>query len=119
MTEADLASQWGKDLYTTGTMIMVYLDKLTGKAVEGVTPTMEGTAPPWKDVPHQFFDKDPSESPYFDSSAQKTTKSGALTVKKAPVKTFSGTKGSCEIEKGTGGSSPGTLFFRLFDVSDC
>lgn len=117
------AQGWSKELgfdpVDRGSMIMVFLDRLTGRAVQGIWPQLEGKLPPWPGYLHAFFDDDPSQPPYFQKSAIKTTKSGMLLIKKAPVKSFGGDKGSCNIESGLGGSTPGTLLVRPLDVEGC
>ena len=115
------AQAWGLNLLTDGTMIMVFLDK-SGKAVEGVTPTFDGKPPPWTgtNMSVYFFDEDITKPPYFDPAATATNKSGMVAVKKAEVKAFGGQKPGCTIEgPKLGGSSPGTIFLRIFEVEGC
>jgi hypothetical protein len=115
------AQAWGLDLLTAGTMIMVFLDE-SGKAVEGVTPTYDGKPPPWTgtDMSVYFLDEDLTKPPYFDPSATATTESGMVAVKKAEVKNFSGQKPGCTIGGSMlGGSSPGTIFLRIYNVTGC
>ena len=123
LTETDAAA-WGNDMLKDGSMILVYRDK-TGKAIEGVTPVLEGKKwPAWDDNPATnkpyelfFFNDDATK---FDLGPKVTTtsKAGAVVVKKAQVKTHHGDKSPCVFEAAKlGGSSPGTLFFSLFNVT--
>ncbi len=113
-----VAKSWGNDILKAGSMVMWYRD--TGKKnVAGITPLLEQKPPPWIGTDTFFFDTDIKGAPFFAPNAKSTTTSGLVVVKKAPVKTFGGSKAGCKVEAGTGGSSPNTIFFRIFDVSGC
>lgn len=111
-------TELGADPVSAGAMIVVFVDK-NGQAVSGVTPQLAGAPPPWTGSGVHFFADDVRKAPVFDNSATATTKSGMALILNAPVKTFSGKKGSCAIEAGLGGSTPGALFIRIFKVSGC
>jgi len=113
------ANAWGNDLVKDGVMIMWFRKKGDGGSVDGVTPTLENQAPPWTGMSVFFFDKDITTAPYFDMTTKVTTTTGLVAVRKAQMKTFSGTKSGCKIEAGSGGATPGTIFFRIFDVEGC
>jgi hypothetical protein len=97
------------------------------KGVQGVTPTLDGMEPSdsgqlFEGSALFYFDRDISQSPYFSQAAkteQKTTSSGLVAVRKAPVKNYGGNKAGCQIEPLLGGSTPGALFIRAFDVTGC
>jgi hypothetical protein len=118
------ATEVGVDPVKVGSMILVFVDK-NGKAVEGVTPVLEGKDwPNWDDNPAtggpyalHFFDKDPLKPPFFSSVSATTTASGMALVIQAQVKTHSGTKSGLSVETGVGLSAPGTLSVRVMTVS--
>lgn len=119
-----VAKDWGNNLLADGLMVMLFRD-LNGKGVEGVVPTFDGKPPvngkfDGTSMEVYFVAEDPTQTTTaVDASATKTTKSGAVFVKKAEVKAFTGTKSGCSIETGLGGSTPDVIFFRVFDVSGC
>jgi hypothetical protein len=119
-----VSNEWGNSLTADGSMIILFRD-LNGKAVDGVEPTFDGKPPvngkfEGTDMEVLFFAADPTKTTdIVDKTATKTTKSGVVAVKKAEVKAFTGSKAGCSIESGLGGSTPGVLFFRVYDVSGC
>jgi hypothetical protein len=134
----DLAKKWdsgGYNFYTAGSMFAVYLNKFTKKGVEGVVPTFDGNPPtgPGADGSWQFPTSDTMDVFYMaadlsdltnivDKSASATNKNGIAIIRKMAVQNLWGEKAGCTIAGGKsklGGSSPGTLFFSIFDVEGC
>jgi len=119
-----VAKDWGNNLLADGVMVMLFRD-LNGKGEEGVVPTFDGKPPvngkfEGTNMEVYYVAEDPSKTTAaVDTAATKTTKSGAVFVKKAEVKAFTGTKSGCTVESGLGGSTPDVIFFRVFDVSGC
>jgi hypothetical protein len=119
-----LSGEWGNSLTADGSMLVIFRD-VNGKGVEGVVPTFDGKPPvggkfEGTDMEVLFFAADPTQTTaIIDKTATKTTKSGVVAVKKAEVKAFTGEKAGCTIETGLGGSTPGVLFFRVYDVTGC
>ncbi len=115
----ELFGSTGKDMVKEGIMMAWYRDFKTGKSVAGVSPTLDGQSPPWQGYTARFFSADMSKSPHFDAKTTSTTAAGLVAVPGAPLKSYSGAKAGCTIDSGLGGSAPGALFFRIFNVSGC
>lgn len=116
------AEAWGENLVEDGAMI-AWFRNITGANEAGVTPTQDGIEPEasgdWEGSTLLYFNEDVSG---FDADAKadkKTTGSGLVAIKNAPVKNYGGTKTGCTIESGLGGSAPTTLFFRIYDIEGC
>jgi hypothetical protein len=123
------ASAWQAEaagLINNGALLLWYRN-VDQKGIPGVTPTQDDMEPDdsgqaFAGCELFFFDRDISQSPYFSQAArtaQKTTSSGLVAVRNAPVTSYGGNKAGCQIGPTLGGSAPGALFIRAFDVTGC
>ena len=115
------AAAWGNDLVDEGALLLWYRDA-GGASLGGVTPTMNGSPPPWSaatcagDCATFVLGEDCSGLVPGAAASNTTTRCGLVAVRAAPWAAFSGLASGKKVNVAKRGATAGMLVFRQFSV---
>ena len=114
-----VVSDWGNDILAKGSMLLWYNNVTTKQSIAGVTPLQEGQPVPWPQGDLFFFGEEIDKAPYFVAGATKTSASGLVAVRQAPLKMYNGKKDGCSFITAQGGSVPKTILIVTVQSDNC